>query len=144
MKQKTTHPRIKEANQTEKWYVIDAEGKVLGKLASKLAMMLRGKHKPTWDPSVNCGDHVIVINAEKVVLTGAKEEKKQYIRHTGYPGAVKYQTPRKLRIEKPTRIIEMAVDGMIPRNRLRKHAMAKLHIYTGVEHPHSRQNPQAL
>lgn len=128
----------------EQWYVLDAQGKVLGQVATRLATVIRGKHKPSWHPSLNCGDHVVVINADKVVLTRSKETKKEYIHHTGFPGALRVKTPEKMRAEHPERMIESAVAGMVPHNRIRKHAMAKLHVYPGNEHPHSGQNLQPL
>lgn len=141
---KTTHPKLADIKKDEKWYLLDAQGKVLGQVATRLATVIRGKHKPTFHPSVNSGDHVVVINADKVVLTGNKEMKKEYIHHTGYPGGVKYKKPTQMRKQYPKRMIEIAVTGMIPRNRLRRHALAKLHVYGGTEHPHGPQNPQIL
>ena len=131
-------------NATEKWYIIDAEGKVLGQVATRLATVLRGKHKANWHPSLNCGDHVIVINAEKVVLTGNKDLKKEYIHHTKFPGGIKSVKAGKMRAEHPERMIEIAVAGMIPRNRIKQYALEKLHVYVGTEHPHNGQNPQPL
>ncbi len=144
MNTKTTHPKLADVKQDEQWYILDAEGKVLGQIATKLATVLRGKHKPNWHPSVNSGDHVVVINAEKVVLTGNKESKKEYIHHTKFPGGIKRMKAGKMRAEKPEQMIELAVTGMIPRNRIRQHAIAKLHVYAGTEHPHSGQNPKTL
>lgn len=144
MKQRTTHPKSKEMNASEKWFILDAEGKVLGQVATKLATVLRGKHKPDWHPSINCGDHVVVINAEKVVLTGSKDVKKDYIHHTKFPGGVKMKAAGKMREEHPERMIEHAVTGMIPRNRIRQFALEKLHVYAGTEHPHNGQNPKPL
>lgn len=141
---KTTHPKLADIKKDEKWYLLDAGGKVLGQVAVRLAIVIRGKHKPMFHPSVNSGDHVVVINADKVVLTGNKEMKKEYIHHTGYPGGVKYKKPAQMRAKHPQRMIEIAVTGMIPRNRLRRHALAKLHVYAGSEHPHGPQNPQIL
>lgn len=141
---KTTHPHLKDLKLDEKWYVLDAEGKVLGQVATKLATVIRGRHKPSWHPSVNGGDHVIVVNADKVVLTGLKEDKKLYIHHTLYMGGIKTSTARKMREDHPERMIEKAVAGMLPKNRLRQHALAKLHVYAGAEHPHSAQTPQPL
>ena len=131
-------------NATEQWFILDAEGLVLGQIATKVADMVRGKHKPSWHPSLNCGDHVIVINADKVVLTGNKELKKEYISHTGYRGGLKVKAAGKMRAEKPTRMIELAVTGMIPRNRIRQYAVEKLHVYAGTEHPDNGQNPKPL
>lgn len=142
--QKTTHPKHADVKSSEQWYVLDADGKVLGQVATKLATMIRGKHKPNWHPSVNSGDHVIVINAEKVVLTGNKEMTKEYIHHTQFPGGIKRVQAGKMRIKKPEHMIETAVKGMIPRNRIRQFALAKLHVYKGAEHPHAGQNPKTL
>ena len=144
MKQKTTHTKLADAKKAEKWFIVDAEGKVLGDLATTIANVIRGKNKPTFHPSVCCGDQVVVINAEKVVLKGNKETTKTYVRYTGFPGGLRTITPEKLRQEKPEKILEFAVKGMVPRNRLRKHVLAKLHVYAGTEHPHAPQNPQPL
>lgn len=142
--QKTTHPKLADVQKDVKWYVLDAEGKILGDIATTVATYLRGKNKPTFHPSVNCGDHVVIINAEKVVLSGSKETQKTYVHYTGFPGGLRTTTPEKLRKEHPERIIELAVKGMIPDNRLRKHALAKLHVYAGGKHPHAEQHPQPL
>lgn len=142
--QKTTHPKLGDVKVDENWFIIDAEGKVLGQVATRVADVIRGKHKPLWHPSLNCGDHVVVINAEKVVLTGNKEMDKDYIHHTGFPGALRYKSAEKMRAEHPERIIEKAVTGMVPRNRLRQFAIAKLHVYAGTEHPHTPQSPKPL
>lgn len=141
---KTTHPKLSDVKKEQEWYLLDAEGKVLGQVGTKLAVVLRGKHKPTWHPSLNSGDHVVVINADKVVLTGAKEMKKQYIHHTGYPGALRQKNPARMRLKQPQKIIEIAVAGMIPRNRLRKFALAKLHVYAGSKHPYGSKNLKPL
>ncbi len=139
--QKTTHPKLVDLKKEEKWYVLDAEGKTVGDLATRIAVVLRGKHKPNFHPSVAHGDHVVVVNAEKVVFTGNKENTKTYVHYTGYPGGLRETTPMKLRKEHPERILEFAVKGMVPRNRLRKHVLSKLHVYAGSEHPHVAQNP---
>ncbi len=141
---KTYHPKLAELKKNEKWVLVDAEGIVLGKLAARLAMIVRGKHKPTFHPSVIGGDHVVVVNADKVVVTGQKETGKKYNIHTGYPGSVKTLSVAKMRKEHPQRIIEWAVSGMLPKNRLRAHALKKLHVYAGQSHPHTAQNPVAL
>lgn len=127
------------------WYVIDAEDLVLGRLASKIAVLIRGKHKPTFTPSIDCGDHVIVINAEKVHFTGKKYEDKNYYWHTGYPGGIKERNVRKI-VEGlfPERVIGKAVERMISRSPLGREQMLKLHIYTGSEHPHAGQKPVVL
>lgn len=140
----TTHPKLADMKAARKWRVLDAEGKVLGQVATLVADTLRGKNKPTWHPSIDCGDHVIIINADKVVLTGNKDAKKLYYSHSGYPGALKQTTAKKLRETYPERILEKAITGMIPRNRLRKHVLSKLYIYAGAEHPHAGQNPEPL
>jgi large subunit ribosomal protein L13 len=128
-----------------KWYVIDAQDLVLGRLASKIAMLIRGKHKPTYTPSIDCGDHVVVINAEKVHLTGKKYEDKNYFWHTGHPGGIKERNVRKI-IEGqfPERVIGKAVERMVTRSPLGREQMLKLHIYTGSEHPHAGQKPVVL
>jgi len=128
-----------------KWYVIDAEDLVLGRLASKAAILLRGKHKPTFTPSIDCGDHVIIINAEKVHLTGKKYESKKYYWHTGYPGGIKERNVRKTIEGKfPERVVGKAIERMISRSPLGREQMSKLHIYTGSEHPHAGQKPETL
>lgn len=141
---KTFHPKLEDVKKDRKWLLIDAEGQVLGQLATKIADILRGKNKPSWHPSIDCGENVIVINAEKVVLTGNKASRKEYIHHTGYIGHLKRVPFAKMLAEHPERIIEKAVAGMIPRNRLKKHILGKLHVYAGTEHPHAGQNPETL
>lgn len=125
-----------------KWYVIDATGKILGRLASEVACILRGKHKPTFTPHVDVGDHVIIINAEKVKLTGKKLEKKFYIRHTRYPGGLRMMNYATLLRTRPERAIEKAVWGMIPHNRLGRSIFRKLRVYKGPVHPHAAQKPE--
>jgi len=125
-----------------KWYIIDAAGKPLGRLATEVASLLRGKHKVIFTPHVDTGDHVIVINAEKVVLTGKKPEQKIYARHSGYPGGLKTMTYAKLLSEKPELAIEKAVKGMLPHNRLGRAMNKKLKVYKGAEHPHQAQMPE--
>jgi large subunit ribosomal protein L13 len=125
------------------WWLIDAENLVLGRLAATAATLLRGKHKPMYTPNLDCGDNVIIINAEKVFLTGKKAEQRQYYWHTGYPGGIKSTTPEKtLATEYPERVIERAIRRMIPRENLGRAQMRKLFIYQGSEHPHAPQNPQ--
>lgn len=126
------------------WYVIDASDVVLGRLATKIATVLRGKHRPQYTPHADCGDHIIVINAEKVRVTGGKEEKKMYHRHTGYIGGLKSTTLGKMRATHPERIIENAVKGMMPKNPLGRAMLGKLKVYAGSEHPHTAQKPQTL
>ncbi|MDX1496599.1 MAG: 50S ribosomal protein L13 [Salinisphaeraceae bacterium] len=127
------------------WFVIDAEGKVLGRLATEIAHRLRGKHKPEFTPHVDTGDHIVVINADKVRVTGSnKPQQKTYYRHSGYPGNLKSITLEKQLQEKPERVIETAVKGMLPRNPLGRAMFKKLRVYAGAEHPHTAQQPQAL
>jgi len=126
------------------WYIVDADDKVLGRLASEIARVLRGKHKPIFTPHVDTGDHVIVINAGKVRLTGDKLEKKVYYRHTGYPGGIKSITARNLLKKKPEAVVEKAVRGMLPKNRLGRAMFKKLKVYAGGEHPHQAQRPIPL
>lgn len=125
-----------------KWYVIDATDKTLGRLASEAARLLRGKHKPTFTPHVDTGDHVIVINAEKVKLTGNKLQQKQYVRYSGYPGGLKVMNYEALLQKFPERAIEIAVKGMIPHNRLGRKMIKKLKVYRGEKHPHQAQQPE--
>lgn len=132
----------KPGEYKRKWYVIDAEGKVLGRLAAEVARILRGKHKPDFTPHVDTGDHVIVINAEKVVLTGKKLDKKKYIRHSGYPGGLKVTDYRTLMKQKPEFAVYKAVTGMLPHNRLGAAMAKKLRVYRGPEHPHQAQKPE--
>ena len=129
---------------TRRWHVIDADGVVLGKLASKAAMLLMGKHKPSYTPFLDSGDHVIVINAKKVQLTGQKEDSKVYRHFTGYPGGLVEKSFKRVRAEKPTRIIEDAIAGMLPKTKLGKQMYRKLKVYAGERHPHSAQRPTAL
>ncbi len=126
------------------WYVVDAENKTLGRLASAIAVRLRGKHKPEYTPHVDTGDYVIVINADKVHVTGNKETGKVYHRHSGYPGGIKSTTLGKLRATHPERIIEKAVKGMLPRNPLGRAVFRKLKVYAGPSHPHAAQQPEPL
>ena len=125
----------------KKWVVVDAEGQVLGRLASKVASILRGKTKPTYTPHMDTGDNVIVINADKIRLTGKKMTDKQYFRHTGYPGGVKLTTPEELLEKHPTRVVTMAVKGMLPKNSLGRDLLRNLRVYAGPVHPHTAQQP---
>ena len=134
----------KKETQQRKWYVVDAEGKVLGRLACRVARLITGKGKPDWTPHVDCGDHVVVVNAAKVRVTGRKLEQKVYRRHTGYPGGLKEVTLGKLLAERPERVIEEAVHGMVPKGRLGRRMVTKLKVYGGPEHPHAAQKPQAV
>jgi large subunit ribosomal protein L13 len=137
-------PIPKESEIERKWYVVDAEGKVLGRLASRVASILRGKHKPTFTPHLDVGDHVVVLNAEKVHLTGRKLKNKQYRWHTGYIGGLREVSAEKMIRIRPERVIEWAVQGMLPKNRLGRAMAKKLKVYRGAAHPHQAQQPQAL
>ncbi len=134
----------KPGEVTRNWYVIDAEGQVLGRLASRIATILRGKHKPTYTPHVDMGDFVIVINADKVRLTGKKELQKQYFKHSGYPGGVRLRTPAYMRKHRPEFLIEHAVKGMLPKGPLGRRMLRKLKVYAGPSHPHGAQKPIEL
>jgi len=140
----TKSAKISDFQGKRQWFIIDAEGVVLGKLATKIANMLRGKDKPEFTAHVDCGDHIIVINADKVVLTGNKLEGKMYRRHSGYLGNLKETNAKKVLERQPKRVLEEAVHGMLPKNKLRKIFMAKLHLYAGAEHKHAGQNPVAI
>ncbi len=131
----------KPSDITKKWYVIDAEGKVLGRLATEIATLLKGKHKPEYTPHVDTGDFVIVINADKVLLTGRKWEQKEYLSYSGYPSGLKRIKYADLLRRKPEFIIEKAVKGMLPKNRLGRRMITKLKVYAGAEHPHQAQQP---
>jgi large subunit ribosomal protein L13 len=135
----------KPADVERKWFVVDAEGVVLGRLATIIAMRLRGKHKPTYTPHIDCGDNIIVVNAEKVMLTGNKRNDKTFYWHTGHPGGIKGRTMGKILDGKhPERVIYKAVERMINRNNLGRQQMRKLHIYAGDQHPHEAQQPEML
>lgn len=138
---RTTYMAKPETVERE-WYVIDAEGKALGRLASEVASILRGKHKPVFTPNVDTGDHVIVINAEKVVLTGKKLENKYYYRHSGYAGGIKGTRYDKLMDQKPEFVVYLAVKGMLPHNRLGRVMLKKLRVYRNSQHPHQAQQPE--
>jgi large subunit ribosomal protein L13 len=133
---------LKASEIKHDWHVIDAQGQVLGRIATQIAMLLRGKHKPTYTPHLAMGDFVIVLNADKVELTGKKANKKVYYRHTGYPGGLK-TTPWKMMLAKhPDRIIRIAVKGMLPKTRLGRQLIRRLHVYAGDKHPHEAQQPK--
>ncbi len=134
----------KDTEVKRKWHVIDANGMVVGRLASRIASILRGKTKPIYTPNVDTGDYVIVINAEKVKLTGDKLNTKMYYHHSGYPGGIKKEAARKLMEESPERIIISAVKGMLPKNKLGRKQLKKLKVYRGPEHPHIAQKPEIL
>jgi large subunit ribosomal protein L13 len=129
---------------TRKWIVVDAENQILGRLASQIAERLRGKHLPHFTPHVDSGDFVVVVNAEKVLLTGRKWDQKMYYRHSGYMGGLKSTTARKLNREHPDRMIRLAVWGMLPKNRLGRKLLKKLKVYSGAEHPHEAQQPAVM
>ena len=126
------------------WYVVDASGQTLGRLATEIARIVRGKHKPIYSPSVDVGDYVIVINADKIHVTGQKLDQKMYYRHSGYPGGLTEVPLRRMLETHPTRVIEHAVRGMLPKNRLGRKMIKKLKVYAGSEHPHEAQQPEAL
>jgi large subunit ribosomal protein L13 len=126
------------------WYLVDADNQVLGRMSSRIASILRGKHRPQFSPHQEFGDHVVVINAEKVQVTGRKEVQKTYFRHTQYPGSGKETQLSEIRATKPERIIEAAVKGMLPRNKLGRRMIRKLHVYAGSEHPHQAQQPETV
>ena len=128
-------------NAENNWYVVDAADKVLGRLASQIAKYLRGKHKPEFTPHTDTGDYIVVINADKIKVTGKKEKEKMYYTHSGYPGGLKEMTYEKLQERHPTHIIELAVKGMMPKNPLGRDMMRKLKVYAGAEHPHAAQQP---
>ncbi|MCP4361034.1 MAG: 50S ribosomal protein L13 [Chloroflexi bacterium] len=133
----------KPAEVTRTWYVVDAEGQTLGRLASQIAAVLRGKHKPGFSPSVDCGDYVVVVNAEKIRVTGNKMDDKMYYRHSGYPGGLREMTLRTQLERHPTRPLELAVKGMLPKNKLGRKMIKMLKVYAGPEHPHVAQQPVA-
>ena len=136
---------VKPAEVEKKWVLIDAKGLVVGRLASLVAMRLRGKHKASYTPHVDCGDNVIVVNAEKVVLTGRKREQKVYHHHTGYPGGIKERSAKAILEGRfPERIVEKAVERMLPRGPLGKKQLGNLRVYPGAEHPHAAQNPESV
>ena len=134
---------LAKANEVDrKWYVIDAEGKTLGRLSSEVASILRGKHKPTFTPNVDTGDHVILINVEKIHLTGKKLTDKIYYKHSMHPGGLKTRTALEMRTNYPVRMLELAIKGMLPKNSLGRQQFKKLHVYAGSEHQHAAQQPE--
>ncbi len=139
---RTYSPKVGEIER--KWYVVDAEGQTLGRLSTVLARVLTGKHKPQYAPHVDTGDFVVVLNAEKTVLTGRKEENKIYYRHSGRPGNLKSETAGELRARRPALLVERAVQRMLPKNRLGRQQFKKLKVYAGTEHPHTAQHPEPL
>lgn len=134
----------KKEDINPKWYIVDANGEILGRLASKIATIIRGKHKPTFTPHVDTGDYVIVINAEKVRLTGKKLKDKVYYHHTGFPGGIRKITAEKLLQKKPTEVLKKAIKGMLPKNSLGRQILKKAKIYASPDHPHSAQQPKTL
>lgn len=139
----TSYVQKKETVE-RKWYVIDAEGKPLGRVASKAAHILRGKHKATYTPNIDCGDFIIIINAEKAILTGNKLDNKKYYNHSGYPGGLRERTAREMQEKYPIEMVERAVKGMLPKNRLGRQMYKKLFVYTGSEHPHLAQKSEIM
>ena len=141
-----SYKTVSETAKTVKkeWVVIDATDVVLGRLASKVAYILRGKNKPSYTPHMDCGDNVIIVNADKVKLTGKKLTDKVYIRHTGYPGGQRFSTPKDILAKKPTELLRMAVKGMLPKTRLGEKLIGNLYLYQGSEHPHAAQQPKTL
>lgn len=137
---KDTYMQKKETAERS-WYIIDAEGETLGRLASKVATVLRGKHKPTYTPHIDCGDYVIVVNASKIELTGNKLEDKIYYNHSGYTGGLRERTAKVMREQYPQEMIERAIKGMLPKGRLGRQMYRKLFVYAGSEHPHAAQKP---
>ncbi len=132
------------ATADKKWLIVDVQGMVLGRAATQIAMLLRGKHKPLYTPHADCGDNVIVLNADKIRLTGGKMWQKEYLRHTGYPGGQRSMTARQMMDKHPTRMVEMAVRGMLPKNRLGSRLFTNLRVYAGDQHPHEAQEPKVF
>ena len=141
---KTYMPNKQQLGRERQWFLVDVEGEVLGRQASQIAHILRGKHKPEYTPFLDCGDFVVVINAEKIRLTGRKLKQKRYYRHSGYPGGIRSQTAEELLQDHPERVLRLAVKRMLPKGALGKAMLRKLKIYSGPEHPHQAQNPQPL
>jgi large subunit ribosomal protein L13 len=144
MERRTWSPKKADLQNGKRWYIVDAEGQTLGRLASVIAATLRGKTKPTFTPHADMGDFVIVVNAEKVALTGKKETQKIYYRHSGYPGGLSRRSVREVRARHPERIIQTAVRGMLPHNVLGQQQFRKLKVYAGPDHPHASQQPEPL
>lgn len=135
---------VNKENANKQWFVIDAEGQILGRLASEIAKILRGKNKPSFTPHSDCGDNVIVINAEKIALTGNKMETKYYIRHTGFPGGQRTRTVKEQLVRKPEAVVEHAVKGMLPKTKLGAELFRNLYVYVGADHKHEAQQPKEL
>lgn len=142
MKFKTFAPT--PADMQHDWWIVDAQGQTLGRLASRVAMVLRGKHKATFAPHADMGDYVVIINADKIHVTGRRMDQKVYYRHTGYPGGIKSMTLREMLKRHPERVLEIAVRGMLPKNRLGRQMIKKLKVYAGDQHPHEAQKPKVL
>ena len=140
----TTTTTPKAADIERRWWIVDATGKPLGRIATEIARLLRGKHKPIYTPHLDTGDHVIVVNASQVILTGRKAEQKEYFRHSGYMGGERFIPFKRMLATHPERVIEMAVKGMMPKNALGKNMFKKLKVYAGAEHPHQGQKPEPL
>lgn len=132
---------LNKATAEKNWVIVDADSQILGRMASEVAKMIRGKHKPSFTPHVDCGDNVIVINADKIRLTGKKWSDKQYVRHTGYPGGQRIETPKTIKAKSSSILVEKAVKGMLPNNRLGRQLFKNLYVYNGNEHPHEAQQP---
>lgn len=139
---KTVFVNKQEANKS--WVLLDAEGQTLGRFASEAAKILRGKNKASYTPNMDCGDYVVIINAEKIALSGNKWNDKIYVRHTGYPGGQRFTTPNEMKAKFPARILEKAIKGMLPKNRLGRELFRNVHVYAGTEHPHQAQSPKAV
>lgn len=137
-------PSANDATVVKTWVVIDAEGQILGRLASQIAYILRGKHKPYFTPHVDCGDNVIIINSDKVRLSGKKWEDKVYVRHTGFMGGQRFTSPTEMMARDPRRMVEKAVRGMLPKNKLGRELFRNMRVYAGTEHPHANLNPQPI
>ncbi len=135
---------LNKSSIEKNWVIVDADSQVLGRMASEVAKIIRGKHKPSFTPNMDCGDNVIVINADKVRLTGKKWTDKQYVRHTGYPGGQRIETPRQVKDKSSAILVEKAVKGMLPNNRLGRQLFKNLHVYKGAEHPHEAQQPKEV
>lgn len=134
-------PSANKESANKQWLIVDAEGKNLGRLSSEVAAVLRGKHKPLFTPHADCGDYVIVVNAEKIALTGKKWDEKVYIRYTGYPGGQRFASPKEMMAKHPTAMVEMAIRGMLPKNRLGREVFRNLYVYAGTNHEQAAQQP---
>jgi len=144
LKQEKITRFVKTEETDRKWYVVDATDQVLGRLATKVASVIRGKHKPSFTPNMDTGDFVVIVNADKVKMTGKRELLKTYFRHSGYPGGVKLLTYQQMKDKHPERIVEFAVKGMLPKNKLGRKLGSKLKVYVGADHPHAAQKPELL